>query len=96
LLIRVTAPDPLWGMAPANRTLGMIVAGDDGKSAARTLGHTVSPRAFGHPGAGGQLAWADPESGLSFAFITNGIDVHLMRPFRRGVSLASKAANCLQ
>jgi len=93
--IRVTAPDPLWGFAPANRTLGMIVAGDDGKAAARTLGHTVSPRAFGHPGAGGQLAWADPETGLSFAFITNGIDVHLIRQGRRGVSLSSKAGNCL-
>ena len=94
--IRVTAPDPLMGMAPANRTLGMIVAGDDGRSAARTLGHTVSPRAFGHPGAGGQIAWADPETGLSFAFVTNGIDVHLLRQFRRGVSLASKAGNCVR
>lgn len=94
--VRVTAPDPLWGMAPANRTLGMIVAGDDGRSAARTLGHTVSPRAFGHPGAGGQVAWADPDTGLSFAFVTNGIDVHLIRQFRRGVSLASKAGGCIR
>jgi len=27
--------------------------------------------AHGHTGAGGSIAWADPESGISFAFVTN-------------------------
>ncbi len=93
--IRVSDPDMLFGGIPANRTLGLLVAGDDGKGFMRTFGHTVSARAFGHPGAAGQLAWADPETGLSFGFVTNGIDVHLLRQFRRGVSLASKAGNCV-
>ncbi|MDX3800666.1 serine hydrolase domain-containing protein [Streptomyces sp. AK04-3B] len=32
----------------------------------------LSPRAFGHPGRGGALGLADPESGIAFAYVTNG------------------------
>lgn len=89
--VRVTMPDNLHG-APALRTLGVIVAGDDGRSSLRGLGKTVSPRAFGHNGAAGQVAWADPATGVSFGYVTNGIDAHVLRQGRRGVALSSLAA----
>jgi CubicO group peptidase (beta-lactamase class C family) len=78
---------------PANRSLGLVLAGDDGRSAARGMGHTVSAGAFGHNGAGGQIAWADPATGLSFCYLTNGLDQHELRQWRRTSGIASRAAN---
>ena len=82
--------DPLVGV-PILRTLGLVTAGDDGKASYRGFGKTGSPRRFGHNGAGGQLAWADPETGLSFVYLTNGLDAHPIRQARRGVALSSIA-----
>ncbi|MFG2139597.1 serine hydrolase domain-containing protein [Streptomyces sp. NPDC048650] len=33
----------------------------------------LGPGSFGHPGRGGALAFADPESGLAFGYVTNGM-----------------------
>ena len=79
---------------PANRSLGLVIAGNDGKTSLRGMGKTVSPRAFGHNGAGGQIAWADPETGISFAYLTNGLDQHAIREGRRTTAIASRAAVC--
>lgn len=88
--IRCTMADPMTGVA-ANRSLGLVIAGDDGKSAMRWMGHNVSPGAFGHNGAAGQIAWADPATGLSFAYLTNGIDRNFLREAGRIVGIASRA-----
>lgn len=88
--VRNRLPDRQTGV-PANRALSIVVAGDDGRAAFRGFGHTTSPRAFGHGGAGGQIAWADPETGISFAWLTNGLDAHLLRQWRRTAGIASKA-----
>jgi CubicO group peptidase (beta-lactamase class C family) len=32
----------------------------------------LSPGSFGHPGRGGALGFADPETGISFGYVTNG------------------------
>ena len=77
----------------ANRALGVIVAGDADRSY-RGFGHTNSELAFGHGGAGGQIAWADPKTGISLGYCTNGHDRNNMRQGRRGVGISSRAAAC--
>lgn len=89
--VRNRKPDR-WTRVPANRSLGLIIAGDDGKANVRGFGHTGSRHTFGHNGAGGQVAWADPESGLSFVYLTNGLDEHVLRQGRRSISISSHAA----
>ena len=91
--VRVNLPDPVFG-TPAGRTLGLVLAGSDGKAAERGFGRTAGPRSFGHGGAAGQIAWADPDSGISFAYLTNGVDAHTIRVARRGVALSSLAGLC--
>lgn len=88
--IRGTLPDPILGH-PSNRSLGLVIAGDDGLSSLRGMGKTVSPRTFGHNGAAGQIVWADPETGLSLCYLTNGIDRNFLREARRTVAIASLA-----
>ncbi|MGW5326284.1 serine hydrolase domain-containing protein [Streptomyces sp. NPDC004014] len=43
----------------------------------------LSPGSFGHPGRGGSLAFADPESGVAFGYVTNG--------FRKSVTADPRA-----
>ncbi len=77
----------------ANRGLGIIISGDEGRSF-RGFGKTNSPEAFGHNGAGGQLAWVDPATGISLAYLTPGHDRNNVRQARRGVAISSLAAVC--
>lgn len=70
---------------PANRTIAGYVAGNDGYHLHRWLPDT--PRAFGHAGAGGQLCWVDPASGLSFAFLHDTLHQDPRVEFRRAADL---------
>lgn len=92
--VRTRLGDPLFKM-PANRTLGLVQAGDDGLAFLRGFGSAASAATVGHGGAGGQISWADPVSGLSFAYVTNGIDANIIRQFRRGMTLSTMAAELL-
>ncbi len=78
---------------PANRGLGIIISGDSSRNF-RGFGNTNSPAAFGHNGAGGQLAWVDPQTGISLAYLTPGHDRNSIRQGRRGVAISSIAAEC--
>jgi CubicO group peptidase (beta-lactamase class C family) len=91
LKVRNHFPD-LMG-TPVNRALGVVVAGDE-KRNARGFGHTNSPLAFGHAGAGGQLAWGDPTTGISLGYCTNGHDRNAIQQARRGIGISSRAAVC--
>ena len=91
--IRNNFTDP-WVGVPASRALGVIVANSDGKGHMRGFGKTGSRRLFGHPGAGGQQGWGDPETGISFGYVTNGMDRNVLRQARRDIAVASRAAEC--
>ena len=54
----------------------------------------LGPKAFGHPGAGGSIGFADPEREVAFGFVTNTLGPYvLMDP--RAQSLARVLADCL-
>ncbi|MEB0122719.1 serine hydrolase domain-containing protein [Pseudomonas sp. CCI1.2] len=53
----------------------------------------LGPKAFGHPGAGGSVGFADPEREVAFGFVTNTLGPYvLMDP--RAQSLARVLASC--
>lgn len=79
----------------AMRTLGLELQGDDATARFRSGSGAASPATFGHGGAAGQIAWADPVSGLSFAYLTNGCDLHTVRQARRVRELATAAVACV-
>jgi len=61
-------PDERFGM-PMHRGLGVHVRGTT--PTIRGLGSTANPDTFGHGGAGTSYSWADPETGVSFTYLTN-------------------------
>jgi CubicO group peptidase (beta-lactamase class C family) len=60
--------DGYMGM-PMHRGLGPHLRGTT--DSIRGLGSLASPRTFGHGGVGSSYCWGDPDSGVSFAYITN-------------------------
>lgn len=65
---------------------------DQPKVANATFG--LGPQAFGHPGAGGSIGFADPEREVAFGFVTNSLGPYvLMDP--RAQKLARVLGQCL-
>ena len=91
--VRCNFDDPMLGV-PVQRTLGLVLAGDDGKHELRyaIFGAACSPRSFGHAGANAQVAWADPATGFSFAYLSNAVDNDVMRAAIRSNRLATLAS----
>ncbi len=81
--VRCTLPDPLMGL-PANRTLGVVIGAGFGST------WSESPTAFGWPGAGGQIGFAEPATGISFAFLQMG-DSDQVTQFVRGTRMSQLA-----
>jgi CubicO group peptidase (beta-lactamase class C family) len=82
---------------PVMRGLGVEISGEgDPAERIRRIGSGfTSPSAFGHNGAGGQTAWADPETGLSFAFLTNGWERNSVHLTHRERAMNEYATRCL-
>jgi CubicO group peptidase (beta-lactamase class C family) len=93
--VRVNFPDPMTGV-PANRGLGVVIAGSGPEAGYRGMGKTVSASAFGHQGVGGQIAWGDPASGLSFCLLTNGLDINPIRSARFAAGVNNRAGICVK
>ena len=60
--------DQFMGM-PMHRGLGPHLRGTT--ATIRGIGSLASPNAYGHGGVGSSYCWADPDSGVSFAYLTN-------------------------
>jgi CubicO group peptidase (beta-lactamase class C family) len=80
--------------SPANRTIAGVVSGDDGMNDYRWMPHT--PQAFGHAGAGGQLCWVDADSGMSFCFLHDTLQLDPSRDLRRCRDLNALALACVR
>ncbi|KQY06928.1 serine hydrolase [Mycobacterium sp. Root135] len=101
--LRVRVDKPVTGerggtrSVPGNVALFVLVAGDDGLSRG-FLPTACSPATFGHGGAPCQIGFADPETGLSFAFLTNGYPASGYEQSRAGmnriINIANLAADC--
>ncbi|WP_031070743.1 serine hydrolase domain-containing protein [Streptomyces sp. NRRL WC-3742] len=96
---------PLLGDEVLKRALGPVVSGPDrvlivnstfglgfwrhGPTAPMT-----SPAAFGHPGSGGSLGFADPDLGVGFGYVTNGMQPGVTGDLRSR-SLIRAVRSCL-
>lgn len=82
---------------PGNVALFVLLAGDDGLSHG-FLPTATGPRTFGNGGAACQLGFADPDTGLSFAFLTNGYPATGYEQSRIGrnriINIANLASDC--
>jgi CubicO group peptidase (beta-lactamase class C family) len=90
--VRSTLPDPMWAN-PSNRTLGLVTKSSAAGDSRHIGGKASSGATFGHSGAGGQIAWADPVSGLSVGYVTNALERNLADEYRRTAALVNRAAN---
>jgi CubicO group peptidase (beta-lactamase class C family) len=91
--VRCSFPDPLMQVA-ANRSLGLVIAGDDGLHQFRygMFGKDNSPGSIGHAGAHCQVAWADPATGISFSFVKNGLQADMMADALNVIPITDAAA----
>jgi CubicO group peptidase (beta-lactamase class C family) len=69
---------------PANRTIGMVIGNGFGTTWGR------SPTAYGWPGAGGQVGFAEPATGVSFSFLQSG-DTDPLNVFVRAIRMSELA-----
>ncbi|MFT5443817.1 MAG: CubicO group peptidase (beta-lactamase class C family) [Myxococcota bacterium] len=81
--VRCTLPD-LMMQLPANRTTAVVIGAGFGATWGK------SPTAYGWPGIGGQIGFAEPANGTSFAFLQHG-DADQLSTFKRASRMTNLA-----
>jgi CubicO group peptidase (beta-lactamase class C family) len=61
-----------------------------------TLGPSAGPTAFGHSGAGGSIAFCDPDRGVAFAYVMNQMKLSMSEIDERGESLIASTYAALE
>lgn len=95
-LVRPDALRPLHGRQTwkeRDRTLQKPIGWSQGFVKDEPHLFSRSPRAFGHPGAGGPVGWADPDAELGIGYVTNTMDWRIRSP--RAVALCHAAHACV-
>jgi CubicO group peptidase (beta-lactamase class C family) len=57
------------------------------------MAHDRNPRTFGHPGAGGSIAFADPDTGIGFAYVMNKMRNDMMLDTRAAALIEAMYAS---
>ncbi len=73
-------------LMPTRFSAGCMMDPVDPEGRKRRRHFGPSPAAFGHPGAGGSHAFADPETGLAFAYVMNQMEQGVL-PSAKSLSL---------
>lgn len=92
--IRLLSPETVQRATVPRSTGTDVVIGQPlhfglGFSLPPTLGSDPGPRSFGHSGAGGSLAFADPDRELAFAYVMNQMQFSVTEPDPRSAGLVS-------
>ena len=81
-------------MQPTRFALGFMKSMDNRRRRPGGDSAILGRRAFGHVGAGGSIAIADPECGLSFGYTMNRMGAGILLT-ERGQALVDAAYRCL-
>ncbi|MEM7386568.1 MAG: serine hydrolase domain-containing protein [Verrucomicrobiota bacterium] len=76
-------------------SLGFMIDPVDGQGRKRRRHFGPNTGAFGHPGAGGSFAFADPASGTGFAYTMNQMELCVL-PGKRARALVASGSDCLE
>lgn len=86
------AGEALYGGSTRRTSMGLFVT-VAGQDAGSNLPSTGSPALFGSAGAAYQLGFLDPDSGVSFAMLSNGYPLTGYDTSRRGTAMMTNIAN---